>query len=112
VDSGSSSYPFNKFGSVRWYTYQHAAATGSVVVNVENLNSGGKSCASKDWLDMYAFGSTSSGLVMIAADEKTTGCPSVSFRAENGKKYLLTVHGALYSGGNLSSYDLRVQVAP
>jgi hypothetical protein len=112
VDAGSSSYPFNKFGYVRWYTYQHTAATGSVVVNVENLNNGGKSCVSKDWLDMYAFGSTASGLVMIAADEKTTGCPSVSFRAENGKKYLLTVNGALYSGGNLSSYDLRIQVAP
>lgn len=112
IDPASYGYPFNKFGYVRWYTYEHTRSTGTVTINVQNLANGGKSCAAKDWLDLYAYGPTASGLVLVAADENTTGCPSVSFQAESGKKYLLTVNGALYSGGNVSSYDLRIQVSP
>ena len=108
IDSGSSSYPFNKFGYVRWYYYDHAGAAGTVTVSVENLAGGSKSCGSGDWTDLYVYSSDSNGLYLLSADEKMTGCPAVSFRAEPGRRYLVTVNGAMFSGGNLSSYDVRI----
>ncbi|NDD92213.1 hypothetical protein EBZ37_09025, partial [bacterium] len=110
IDSGGSSYPYNKFGFVRWYAYKHVASSGSVLVSVSNLDSGGKSCTARDWLDLYVFGSVGSaqGQGLIAEDERSTGCPSASFYAEQGKTYVITVNGQVASGGNISSYNINV----
>ncbi len=109
INDGGYSYPYNKFGYVRWYTYTHTGSSRSVSISVPSL-SGGVSCSSRDWLDMYVYGTTGSNQVvdLLTYDERTTGCPSVSFFAETGKIYLITVNGVLSSGGNLSGYQVRV----
>ncbi|MBU6375814.1 MAG: hypothetical protein KGQ59_07455 [Bdellovibrionales bacterium] len=118
VESGGSSYPYNKLGYVRWYTYKHETSSGNVLVAVTNLDGGQKACAAKDYLDLYVFGSSgaSSGQRLLTADEGATGCPSVSFYAEQGKTYVLTVNGAVAGlhttttspNGGISSYNINV----
>jgi hypothetical protein len=119
IHSGGSSYPLNKRGYIRWYRYTHTAATAAVTVNVENVAGVGTTCSAndslpqsqmKDWMDLFVYGpkAGTSGLKEIASDTALTGCPRVAFIAQQGATYLLTVNGQLYSGGNVSGYDLRV----
>jgi hypothetical protein len=95
---GAYSYPENKMGFNRWYRYSHVGASRVVTVSVPVTSA----CNGSDALDMavYRLGQ------LVAIDESTSGCPTVSFSAEQGQDYVVVVMGY---ATEVSSFSVTVQ---
>ncbi|NDD92472.1 hypothetical protein EBZ37_10345 [bacterium] len=98
--TGSYSYADNKMGMNRWYVYTHPSngVTKTVTVSVPSSSYGN---CNTDSLDMYVYRSGT----LLNWDITENGCPSVSFTAEPGKKYVVVVQGYQIA---TSSYSLNV----
>ncbi len=83
VNFGGYSFPFNKFGAVRWYRIQGNGTP--LTVSFSNLG-GGISC-STDAIDIYVYHNGTK----IAVNEDGSGCPSVTFNTSFAETYLIQV---------------------
>lgn len=101
IRTGGYTYPYNKIGTNRWYTFE-PQTTGQYTVTVNNLV--GSNC-NVDALDMYVFSSGS----VLGSDESLSGCPQVTFAGQAGRTYTILARGV---DVDVTSYGITVSQKP